>query len=104
MLGEYRTVHGRRRGLLDQFCSATAFVSVLLTAITQHCYITESSWYFQELWLGILGVSETYCLIKDSDPLVCGAVGVVTCRRASTCPDQVYIVNCIYVGGGHFEY
>ena len=45
MLGEYRTVHGRRCGLLDELCSATAFVSVLLTAITQHCYITESSWY-----------------------------------------------------------
>ena len=30
---------------------------------------------FQELWLGILGVLEKYCLIKDSDSLVGGGVG-----------------------------
>ena len=29
---------------------------------------------FQELWLGILGVLEKYCLIKDSDSLVGGGV------------------------------
>ena len=30
---------------------------------------------FQELWLGILGVLEKYCLIKDSDSLVGGGEG-----------------------------
>ena len=62
---------------------------------------------FQELWLGILGVLEKYCLIKDSDSLVWGVVGVVTCGRVSACPDQVnYIAHQTnpYVGGGHFEY
>ena len=32
---------------------------------------------FQELWLGILGVLEKYCLIKDSDSLVGGGEGRV---------------------------
>ena len=41
---------------------------------------------FQELWLGILGVLEKYCLIKDSDSLVGGGVGVVTSGRVSALP------------------
>ena len=57
------------------------------------------------MW-SLVGVS-VHVLIKDSDSLVWGVVGVVTCGRVSACPDQVnYIAHQTnpYVGGGHFEY
>ena len=42
------------------------------------------------MW-SLVGVS-VHVLIKDSDSLVWGVVGVVTCGCVSACPDQVNIV------------
>ena len=42
------------------------------------------------MW-SLVGMS-VHVLIKDSDSLVWGVVGVVTCGRVSACPDQV---NCM---------
>ena len=44
-------------------------------------------WY-GEWWVWPLVGMSVHVLIKDSDSLVWGVVGVVTCGRVSACPDQ----------------